>query len=469
MENKAQRIFELGEVFTPDWLVREMCDCLPDSCFDPDTTFLEPSCGQGAFVLEILQRKLDRCLSTEWKGEDGFVGRVTRVIDSIYGIELSKTNADICRRACCNMLRAFCAKYEVPTTIITLLPKFHIYCDDMLKPQTRLPAYWDVIIGNPPYQTPDGGFNKSAQPLFPTFVYLGMEYKPDHLVMVIPARWYTDTQRQSNFRRYMMEVCSRNPWGSLQIKKLVDFPRSRDVFPEVEVTGGICYFHAVKDAPTAEFVSVRRGVRQSLDRLPIYDSKYLIRFPGATAILDKVKDGTNAYMRPLPVSYFDIPTYTNQSAGNTHCVCRTGIFGVKRYRDNLGVFNKWKVATSKAAAMGLGNGTRRNKVLGKLLILGPEVVCSNTYVVVGVYDTYEEAARTAHYLTAPLPRFLVGLLKNSQQVTGDKFTYVPAPGEEIKLSAEDNEYINGMIAPWNTGAEVYTKEGGKHELRWGCA
>ena len=150
MENKAQRIFELGEVFTPDWLVREMCDCLPDSCFDPDTTFLEPSCGQGAFVLEILQRKLDRCISTEWKGEDGFVGRVTRVIDSIYGIELSKTNADICRRACCNMLRAFCAKYEVPTTIITLLPKFHIYCDDMLKPQTRLPAPVPCLCPSPP-------------------------------------------------------------------------------------------------------------------------------------------------------------------------------------------------------------------------------------------------------------------------------------------------------------------------------
>ena len=53
------RVKELGEVFTPAALVSEMLDKLPPDCWLPEKTFLEPSCGNGNFLVAILERKLD--------------------------------------------------------------------------------------------------------------------------------------------------------------------------------------------------------------------------------------------------------------------------------------------------------------------------------------------------------------------------------------------------------------------------
>ena len=61
---KKERISKYGEVFTEQPTVNAMCDMLeresPDA-FEIEKTFLEPACGDGAFVLEILRRKFHRC------------------------------------------------------------------------------------------------------------------------------------------------------------------------------------------------------------------------------------------------------------------------------------------------------------------------------------------------------------------------------------------------------------------------
>ena len=64
MLTKEEKVRKFGEVFTPDWVVRDMCDMLEKEnpgCFEPERTFLEPTCGDGAFVVEILRRKFARC------------------------------------------------------------------------------------------------------------------------------------------------------------------------------------------------------------------------------------------------------------------------------------------------------------------------------------------------------------------------------------------------------------------------
>jgi SAM-dependent methyltransferase len=59
LTKSKDRVKELGEVFTPAALVSEMLDKLPADCWLPDKTFLEPSCGNGNFLVAILERKLD--------------------------------------------------------------------------------------------------------------------------------------------------------------------------------------------------------------------------------------------------------------------------------------------------------------------------------------------------------------------------------------------------------------------------
>lgn len=59
--DKRERIKKYGEVFTPEWVVNDMLDMFPEDAFDPEKSFLEPCCGDGVFVLEILRRKFKRC------------------------------------------------------------------------------------------------------------------------------------------------------------------------------------------------------------------------------------------------------------------------------------------------------------------------------------------------------------------------------------------------------------------------
>lgn len=76
-----------GEVLTPAWLVKDMCD-LADSTGEKKigdilTTVLEPACGNGNFLVEILERKLKNC-KTE--------SEVNRALMSIYGVDIQADN-----------------------------------------------------------------------------------------------------------------------------------------------------------------------------------------------------------------------------------------------------------------------------------------------------------------------------------------------------------------------------------------
>lgn len=54
-----KRVIEYGEVFTPEWIVNDMLDLVKHETERIESRFLEPACGNGNFLAEILRRKLD--------------------------------------------------------------------------------------------------------------------------------------------------------------------------------------------------------------------------------------------------------------------------------------------------------------------------------------------------------------------------------------------------------------------------
>lgn len=94
-----QRVAAHGEVFTAEREVKAMCDLVADECNRIDSRFLEPACGDGNFLAEILSRKLATCqqkYGTPLLRPDYERASVNAVM-SIYGVELLPDNAEACR------------------------------------------------------------------------------------------------------------------------------------------------------------------------------------------------------------------------------------------------------------------------------------------------------------------------------------------------------------------------------------
>jgi SAM-dependent methyltransferase len=92
-----QRVADHGEVFTPAWLVEAMLDLVKGETERIDSRFLEPACGSGNFLVQILRRKL---AAVELKyNESDFEKRhyALLALMSIYGIELLTDNIAECR------------------------------------------------------------------------------------------------------------------------------------------------------------------------------------------------------------------------------------------------------------------------------------------------------------------------------------------------------------------------------------
>lgn len=99
-----QRVADHGEVFTPAWMVEAMLDLVKDETERIDSRFLEPACGSGNFLVQILKRKL---AAVELKyGKSDFEQRHYALLGlmCIYGIELLPDNIVECRA---NLLEIF--------------------------------------------------------------------------------------------------------------------------------------------------------------------------------------------------------------------------------------------------------------------------------------------------------------------------------------------------------------------------
>ncbi|MRJ10507.1 hypothetical protein EDL98_05355 [Ornithobacterium rhinotracheale] len=100
MENSQvksrQRVTDHGEVFTNEREVKAMLDLVQDQCERIDATFLEPACGDGNFLIEILHRKLLLLEKFKRKPEQ-YNKNLIIATASIYGVELLEDNAAACR------------------------------------------------------------------------------------------------------------------------------------------------------------------------------------------------------------------------------------------------------------------------------------------------------------------------------------------------------------------------------------
>ena len=113
-----QRIIDHGEVFTPPALVNSMLDLVAQECERIDSRFLEPACGDGNFLAEVLRRKLLTVDLKHTRNRDKWERDAILAVCSLYGIDLLGDNVDACRVRLLQVMHTACtARFKEPLTV----------------------------------------------------------------------------------------------------------------------------------------------------------------------------------------------------------------------------------------------------------------------------------------------------------------------------------------------------------------
>jgi len=357
--------------------------------------------------------------------------------------------------------------------------------DDELVNQISNPSYWKIkgddkmkfnaIVGNPPYQEMDGGANASARNIYPYFVDVSKKLHPNYISLIIPARWYTGGKNLGDFRKEMI--------NDKHIIKLFDYVNPKDIFPTVEIKGGICYFlRSENEKRPCEIEYNNNGEIQ-------YSTRYLqdlgeiyIRDERIISIVHKIIDndfksfdhivssrkpyGLTGDFFKNPKKY-DLPEIFDDRINSDDLAIYGLEDGARVYKyisqdyplpKKEGV-DKYKLFVNRTYGSGkLGQDNRPTPVIGK-----PQQLCTETFLQVGPFETEIEAQNALKYMETKLLKLLVGVNKTTQDAPKRVYGFVPIQDftessnidwnssisdqlyEKYDLTSEEQEFIEKII------------------------
>ncbi len=481
------------EVFTPPQLANQMLDLLPQELFRSlDTKFLDPCTKSGVFLREIAKRLIDG-LANEIPDLQERIDHIMH--HQLYGIAITRLTSMMSRRSLYCSKDASC-RYsishfddadghirfsEIQHTWIQGKCRYcgasqevydrgedletHAY--EFIHTENPNTLYnnmtFDVIIGNPPYQLNDGGSGKgiSALPLYNKFVEQSQRLNPRYLLMIIPSRWFAGGRGLNDFRESML--------NDRRIKVLVDYPKSRDCFPGVDIAGGVCYF--LWDREYDGLCDYRSIIKDTVsERIRnLHEFDIFIRDNIGLDIVHKVLSQQSVFYSSLVYSstpfglrsfyrgeknYFPNSVILHSSEGVSYIekkeITRNADI-VDTYKVYIGKINPDRGGVNNAAD-GMMNVTT------KVSTIGPNEIITETYLLLHKFDNKKEADNCASYFRTRFVRYLISVALTSMNIAKENFRFVPLQDfskpwidEELYakygLTEEEIAFIESMIRP----------------------
>jgi len=479
------------EVFTPPNLANNMLNLLPNDIWsNPNIKFLDPFCKSGVFLREITKR-LNDGLQTIIPDKQKRINHILK--NQVFGIAITELTGLLARRTVyCSKIAngqySICNEFDTHFGNILYIPTKHtwnnencIFCgaskavydrDDLnetyaysfihtFSPEAFFNMKFDVIIGNPPYQLSDGGSGNgiSAKPLYHEFVKQAKKLNPKYLSMIIPSRWFAGGKGLDEFRLDMI--------NDKRIKNIVDFPKSRECFPGVDIAGGVCYFLWDKDYKgDCEFTSNLNGnISKTIRKLNEFN--VVIRDNIGINIINKVSKLATRFMSEVVLSRNPFGFVSsdrgevNEFNGSLKLISSAGISFVKQDTviKNKHLIDKFKVIIGKINPDrgGVNNASDgKMNVITKVRILKPSEIITETYLLLATFSNFDDALNCAKYFSTKFVRYLISLTLSSMNITKENFQFVPEEdfyrlisNEELYqkygLTIDEIYHINNLI------------------------
>ncbi len=133
----SERVKQYGEVFSPNFLVQKMCDQVDCAAVNLKHTILDPACGTGNFLCEILRRRLNHLRSHTHSG-DALAAQLLRAMSTLYGIDILPDNVTSARNNLCKIIRSVIVVENIYLDyrfwpLIKLFLDRNIICADFLR------------------------------------------------------------------------------------------------------------------------------------------------------------------------------------------------------------------------------------------------------------------------------------------------------------------------------------------------
>lgn len=325
---------------------------------------------------------------------------------------------------------------------------------------------FDAIVGNPPYQESVSDTKENAslsKQLFPMFIEASIKMNPKYISLITPSRWFTAKAQDSSFLRLREFVKKYNHFS-----KIFNYMDNKELFSNVTI-GSVSYFlYDYSYNGNVEFTEIGSNHNKNVLYRPLFEEGLDIIIPvNATVnILKKVcyrsdfkslmlmTCGRNAF----GITGKEVDKIAVKNADKTHnikvrCAYEDICYIAKdKVTKNIKLMNNWKIFTSKGNG---GAGTLQDEkavaILGKAYIGSPCEICTDSLIPIGNFNTKEEAVNLQKYMKTKFLRFMVGILKVSQNVYQNVYQFVPLQ------DFTNNSDINWGMQIKDIDAKLYKK------------
>ncbi|MCD6436266.1 MAG: Eco57I restriction-modification methylase domain-containing protein [Clostridiales bacterium] len=399
---RTKRVKSTAEIFTPTDRVEELLDRLNITKKQYQTCkFLDPTCGNGQFLVELAKRGVP--LKNIY-GVDLMQDNITKVKERLneYGTDTGGNIEDL------NIVRADALTYD------------YNFGDDW-------GVKFDYIVGNPPYQN-------GAKVLYHHMInkFLTLDY--NYMSMIIPNRYMVGGKGLDKFRKKMINLKN--------IKEIIEYPDDFEIFNTVWIRGGVQFITFTKNNnKLVKHVRILHNkIIQSSNRT-LNNFDIVIRNIKDEEILNKLET-TNKIV--IPKISFNIPGHYQDFEEHPFEGCTklygqrqvmkhagTGIKGIGYIKYTSDIPDKYKVITRRATS----NNSKR--AVNPVFIIEKESICSDTYIVLGLFDELEKAENFCLFMSSKFIRYLVNIRKISVSINSNTFKFVP----EMNNCYNDNDLL----------------------------